>query len=287
MFREKTSLVLGRGEVYFNRLDTSVQDSERYFGNTPMFRIEREIRRVERMTAYRGQRQARPGIVVQETVSGSLTTDNMVTDNIALWHGAQVAVEVDGDALVPYTETFVVKKNRFYQLGMSENAVGLAYIDSIEVRLTNSTGTPLIAGIHYHLDRSTGRIQIPPTSPLADMVTIWTRYLKRPSPLSVMLPTGHDVFGAMRYIDTNPYGPRLDYWFPQVRLTPRGAVDMKGDEFRQMSFDIEAIRLSPVQPLFYAVVDKNAPIPITADTAMLRADTTLYRADNGAWENEV
>lgn len=287
MYREKTSLVLGRGEVYFDRFLESGRDGERYFGNTPMFRIEREIERVERMTSYRGQKHARPGIVVRESVSVSMTTDHMASENVALWHGADGGPQVDGDALVPFTETFVVKKNRFYQLGVGENGVGLGFIDSAQVRLTNSTGTVLVAGQHYHLIRDSGRIQIPPTSPLNDGATIFVRYFKRPSPVTSLVSTGQDVIGALRYIALNPYGPRADYWFPQVRLTPRGAVDMKGDEFRQMSFDIEAFRLSPNEPLVYLIVDKQPPLPITADTALLRADTTLYRADNGAWEYEV
>lgn len=287
MFREKTSLVLGRGEVYFDRSLTSGQDGERYFGNTPMFRIEREIRRVERTTAYRGQKQAKPGIVVQEVISCSMTTDHMASENVALWYGAEGSPQVDGDEFLPFTETFVVKKDRFYQLGLAENGVGLGFIDSAQVRLTNSTGTVLVAGQHYHLIRDSGRIQIPPTSPLADGTAIFVRYFKRPSPITPLVPTGQDVIGSLRYIALDPYGPRVDYWFPRVRLTPRGAVDLKGDEFRQMSFDIEAFRRSPNEPLVYLILDKNAPLPITADTALLRADTTLYRADNGAWEYEV
>lgn len=284
MFREKTSLVLGRGEVYFDRFLESGRDGERYFGNTPMFRIEREIERVERMTAYRGQKHARPGIVVRESVSASMTTDHMAPENVTLWHSAEGGSQFDGDALMPFTETFVIRKNRFYQLGVVENGVGFGFIDIAQVRLTNSTGTILVAGHHYHLNRESGRIQIPPTSPLNDGATIFVRYFKRPSSVALLASSAKDVIGALRYIAVDPYGPRVDYWFPKVRLTPRGAVDLKGDEFRQLSFDIEVFRLTPNEPLVYLIMDKQAPLPVTADTALLRADTTLYRADNGAWE---
>ena len=284
MLPEKTKLVLGRGEIYFDRFLGTSRDGERYFGNTPAFRIERQVKRLERMTSYRGQKQQRKGAVISETVSCTMTTDHMATENVALWHGADGASEVVGDALVPFSETLTVKRDRFYQIGLGENGFGIGHIDSAQVRMTNISGAVLTPGIHYTLERVTGRIHIPTTSPLSDGATIFVRYFKRPSASTAMTPTGSDVFGALRYVSRNPYGPQVDYFFPQVRLTPRGAVDMKGDEFRQVSFDIEAIRLAPNLPLVYLIVDKTEPLPITADTALLRADTTLYRADNGAWE---
>ena len=284
MFREKTKLVLGRGEVYFDRFLGNTKDGERYLGNTPAFRIDREIKRVERMTSYRGQRQKRPGVVVEENISCTLTFDHMVTENIALWHGADPVTTSLGNGLIPYSETLVVKKDRYYQLGMAVNGFGLGYLDTLQVRLTNASGTILTVGVHYHADRELGRIQIPPSSPLADGTTIFVQYFKRPSPVTTMISNGENIIGALRYVSTNPHGPRCDYWFPQVRLTPRGAVDLKGDEFQQRSLDIEAIRLAPNLPLVYAIADKSEPLAITADTVLLRADTTLYRADSGAWE---
>lgn len=284
MLPEKPKLVLGRGEIYFDRFLGTSRDGERYLGNTPAFRIEREVKRLERMTSYRGQKQQRKSAVISETISGSITTDHMATENVGLWHGADGESEVAGDALVPFSETLVVKRDRFYQLGLPENGVGLSYIDNAQVRLTNISGVVLTPGVHYVLDRTAGRISIPESSPLSNGATIFVRYFKRPSASTLMKTSGQETFGALRYVSQNPYGPQVDYFFPQVRLTPRGAVDMKGDEFRQMSFDIEAIRLAPNLPLVYLIIDKTEPLPITADTALLRADTTLYRADIGAWE---
>lgn len=285
MLPEKTKLVLGRGEVYFDRFLGTSSEGERYIGNTPTFRIEREITRLERSRSYRGQKQKRKSIVIQETVSMSMTTDDISSENTALWNGVAGDATNVGVDLVPYSETFLVKKDRYYKLGLSEIGGGFSFVDNAEVRLGNISGPILAQNLHYVLERSDGRLFIPDTSPLADGTSIFVRYFKRRNSVRHMSPLEEEVYGALRYISRNPYGPQSEYYFPQVRVTPRGAVDLKGDEFRQMSYDIEAIRLTPDKALMYLTVDNSPPKPITADTMLLRADTTLYTADIGDWEN--
>ena len=72
-----------------------------------------------------------------------------------------------------------------------------------------------------------------------------------------------------------------------VRITPQGAIDLKGDEYQQVRFDITAIKAAPNLQLLYATRPGEAPRPITADTTLITADSTLYRADNGAWERRI
>lgn len=55
---------------------------------------------------------------------------------------------------------------------------------------------------------------------------------------------------------------------------------MKGDQFRSISFDITAVRLSARYALLYALKDGGSPIAITADTTLVTADTMVYTADN-------
>lgn len=118
---------------------------------------------------------------------------------------------------------------------------------------------------------------------MSDGQGISVTYRKRPNGVFYAEPAAAEVYGALRYISFNPYGPQIDFWFPQVRITPQGAVDMKGDEYQQMRFDITAIRAAPNMPLLYATRPGGAPRPITADTNLITADNSTYRADNGAW----
>lgn len=281
---ETTKLVLGRGEVYFDRFLPGARtgEGERYLGNTPSFQITREIRRLERATTYLGNVHALPGAVLSEDVSIRIATDHMAPENVDLWWSGEGEMITAGDEFVPFSEAIQVHLDRYYQLGANIVPGGFRYVDS----LTASVGaTPLLNGVDYTLDRDRARIRIlAGAGRVADGDTVSVTYLKRPSANRVTVSQPTDMLGALRYIATDPYGPKVDYWFPRVRITPRGAVDLKVDEFRQLNFDANAIRLGPRHALVYTIQDGRAPTPITADTMLVTADTTKYTADNGRWE---
>ena len=50
------------------------------------------------------------------------------------------------------------------------------------------------------------------------------------------------VEGAMRYIAFNPKGLNFDYYLPYVKITPNGDYALKGDEWQQIPFTIEALK---------------------------------------------
>lgn len=286
MLREATKLVLGRGQVYFDRFPdgASVGDGELYFGNTPSFQLTREIERLERNTSYRGRKHQLPGAVISESVEIKMTTDHMASENVSLWFSSEPTPIYAGDEFIPYVETMTVRKGRFYQLGAQILPGGFRYVDIIAISMG---ATPLVNGVDYLLDQDHGRIQILPSGTIiGSSASITATYRKRPSVTSVLQSQATEVIGALRYIARDPYGPKVDYWFPRVRITPRGAIELKSDEFRQISFDVTALRLSPNHALLYAITDTVAPTPITADTTLVTADSTQYTADNGLWISE-
>lgn len=285
MYREDTKLVLGRGEVYLNRFtqDTKTGLGEIYLGNTPSFQMDREIERMARTTAYRGRKHETRGAVISEKLTIRMTTDHMSRENMDLWLSATVADVTVGNEYVPYNENMTVYPGRYYQLGSTLIPGGVRHVDSLAV---SAGGTALVNGVDYLWDKVSARLFILPTTsrvPSGGQLVSVT-YLKRPSTVGVVTPEAKEVYGALRYIAKDPHGPRTDYWFPQVRIAPRGAVEMKGDEFRQISFDVTAIRLNPVVALVYAQQDGKPPMAITADTTLITADSTRYSADNDKWE---
>ena len=284
--REQTELVLGRGEVFFERFPNGVGsgDGEMYFGNTPSFQISREIERLETFRSYSGRKHQGRSKVISETVEVRMTTDNIQWENVALWFGAGETDVSVGDEFLPYTETFVVRKGRFYQLGKPYSPSGFQFVERVTI---TRGGVTLLPGVDYDLEPDRGRIQILRSSArVSDGQGISVTYRKRPNGVFYAEPAAAEVYGALRYISHNPYGPQTDFWFPQVRITPQGAVDMKGDEYQQMRFDITAIRAAPNMPLLYATRPGDAPRPITADTNLITADTTNYTADKGLWVTE-
>jgi hypothetical protein len=285
-FREEAELVLGRGEVFFEHAPSGATgEGEVYFGNTPSFQITRSVERMESYRSYLGQKHQFRGRVISERVEIRLATDNMAWDNIALWFGGNDTISTAGDEFIPFEDTFVAKRGRFYQIGMTNSPAGFYYIDRIVVTMGGET---LVAGLHYEFERDVGRIQILTSAPVAvEGQTISVKSWKRQGKVKYLAVEGKETYGALRYIAQNPYGVRTDYWFPKVRIAPQGALEMKGDEFQQMLFNVTAIRKSPVMPLLFVMQSGEPPRPITADTTLITADSTAYSADEAVFERRI
>lgn len=280
MKHERTLLTLGRGEVYFEQFAPGqfVGDGERYIGNTPSFQMTREIKRQDRATSVRGRINQLRGHVLSESITVRMATDHMSSENMDMWFSSRAVSIAVGDEMLPFNETLTVTKGLYYQLGASDTPGGYQYVENVVV---TSGGATLELDRDYALDAAAGRIRIMPDAPgLTGQSVISVAYLKRPAATSVVVPSAQELHGALRYVSKDVTGPRVDYWFPQVRIAPRGALEMKGDEFRRLNFDITAVRLSPRYSLVYALLDGGAPMAITADTTFVTADSAVYTADN-------
>lgn len=283
-----TELVLGRGEVFFDRFNEGarVGVGERYIGNTPSFQITRNVRRAARKSSYRGQVHEEMGHILSEEIDLSIVTDNISWQNLADWFNAGPFGQqtLPGSELVPFTETFPVYYDRYYQLGKADTETGTLSVDSVTgVRTANQA--VLREGIEWTIDRQRGRIYILDNAPrVQNGGNITVSYFKRSSGVFRAFARTTELYGSIRYIARNQVGPLTDYFFPMVRLTPQGAFDQKGDQFQQIRYAASAMRLTPGTPLVYLIREGGRPIPITADTTLVRADTTVVRADNGNWE---
>lgn len=243
MPREATKLVLGRGEVYFDRFlpGTRTGEGERYLGNTPSFRIQRSIERLERATSYRGRRVAVPGATVAEETSVNFVTDNIDDENLALWFGDEP--EPAATVVGPRTETLVVKQGRFYQLGKSVSPAGLSGLGYVSLSIG---GVVIEEHGNYSVNRLTGRLHI--LSGIDDGTTVHAEFNSRNGNAVNFGGKSEDVLGALRFIARNEGvrgRPQNNLYFPMVSISPRGQVDMKSDEWQQWGFDATAMNLLP------------------------------------------
>ncbi|MBI1620026.1 phage tail tube protein [Aquamicrobium zhengzhouense] len=255
MSREATKLVLGRGEVYFDRFlpGTRRGEGERYLGNTTSFRIQREVERLKRATSYRGRRIATAGAVIAESHEVNFTTDNVDDENVALWFGGSVPTP-SGGPVNEISETFPVLQGRFYQLGKTLSPiVGVRNVAYVSVR---RGGTPVRMTGNYEVDPGHGRIEILDGAPDIPDGTAITVSFQVAASDEVMLNGEPDgVYGALRFVSFNksPGGISVqnDLYFPYVRITPRGQVELKSDEWQQWTFDAEVMNLSPAHSQVY------------------------------------
>lgn len=252
--REATQLILGRGELYFEQLspDTLDGDGERYVGNTTSVRIEREVTRIERKTSFGGRLHDVPGAVIGEEQSVSIMTDNVDIENLALWFGTSVKDNLPLPALNE-SETLTVKQGRSYQIGKSYlPVIGLKNLQSAQVF---RSGSPVTPTGNYEIDLADGRVHILRDAPnIPDNSSIRIDFTAYPVGYDfdyaypTVLPNGDEIYGSLRFVPKNAVGPQVRYFWPFVRITPRGQTDLKNDEFQQWGFEVSVMRIHPDIP---------------------------------------
>ena len=78
---------LGRGEIYFAKFKpgTQIPMGERYLGNTPALNLTIESERLDHFNSDRGVREKDDSVLLQSNRTGTLETDNVNPENIALF----------------------------------------------------------------------------------------------------------------------------------------------------------------------------------------------------------
>ena len=274
MLREEDQLVLGRGEVYFDRFlpGTRTGTGERYIGNTPAFQVARTIERVGRARSYRGRKVETPGHVISESHTVNFTTDNISMENVAEWHGYENSASSVLAPIGYITETFLMRRGRYYQLGSTIEPSGVRGVEN--VTLIRGTVEIPMAG-NYEVDRAEGRIYLLPAAlNILDNTQISVRFEYRRQRRLKVVSQPNEIHGALRFRSLNPYGPRKHLFMPFVRLAPRGAIDLKGDEYQQMMFEATAMRLGPNVEQVY-IDELLATLNLSDEEAILNEGLTF------------
>lgn len=245
------TLVIGRGELYFDRftLGTLKGEGELYLGNTPGFTISRSVEEVKRFTSYGGQQIQIDSLITREIHSADLTTDNISMENMALWFGSE-ADNTGQVAIGDITETMQVIKGRWYQLGTTVEPFGVRHIEPDFVFTRN--GGALVLDTNIILDRVEGRFFV--LDEAADIVngdTIGVTFQWRQSSSVDVVDGAKEVVGSLRYISKNPVGPVISYLFPYVRMLPTSQLDLKADDWQEISFDVDIRKLNAVTNFVY------------------------------------
>lgn len=247
---------LGRGEVFFARFVGNTQNpaGERYIGNTPELSLTIEQEVLDHFSSDHGIREKDESIALQVNRTGSLTTDNINVENVALFFfGDTFEVEEAGGAAVDNFEA--VQQGLHYQLGVSASRpAGAKGIVGTED--SNSTGKPVVyvsgdsnsaadafvEGTDYTIDAQLGRLYVVPGGGITDGDNLTVEYTIRASTFTRVISGSQPVEGAMRFIAFNPTGDDIDYYFPWVKISPNGDYALKSDEWQTIPFSIEVLK---------------------------------------------
>jgi hypothetical protein len=247
-FPENGNYTLGKGRLYFDQfaLGTKTKQGERYLGNTPEFNLTSESEELEHFSSDAGVRVKDDSVLLELTRSGTFITDHISPDNLALFFLGSAGVLSQASATGVVSNLAAVKQGLYYQLGTSPTQVeGVRNVASVVVT-DDATPTPNTYDLNddYTLDAVSGRIQIVNGGAIVDGTNLVVTFNVTATSINRVITAGNaEIYGALRFIATNPKGEKFDYYFPYVSIRPNGDFAIKGDEWQQLSFNLEVLKL--------------------------------------------
>lgn len=161
MAGETQNYTLGRGEVRFARFKpgTQVPESFRYIGNTPEFNLTIESTTLDHFSSDRGIREKDDSVPLEVTRSGSMTTDNIDTENVALFFFGDAAT-ITQVGSTGHSEDFdSVSPGHAYKLGQTiANPVGYSGLAQYGFGV-GLQGASLVAAVGTITVSSTGPVE--------------------------------------------------------------------------------------------------------------------------------
>ncbi|WPK42394.1 hypothetical protein [Pseudomonas phage Ppu-503] len=246
---------LGRGELYLAQFKpkTQLPRGERYFGNTPELGFSADQETLDHYNSDRGIRVKDKSVVLQMDYAGSFITDNISAQNLAYFFLGE-ASKVTTTAATAQAETLGgtdgIELGLYYQLGTTKDTpTGLRALENL---VFTSTGhADAVEGQDFAFEPELGRVMfIGGKFKDGDKpaVTYDTTAVQR----EIVITKGKSVEGAMRYIARNPdeAGNNIDYFMPWVKITPNGDFALKGDDWQQLSFNIEILKKPGMEAIY-------------------------------------
>lgn len=239
---------LGRGEIHFSRFIPGTQTPEgyRYIGNTPEVNLTIEEEKLDHFSSDRGIREKDDSISLEVNRTGSLITDNIHPENIALFFFGEASVVATTGSSVVGEAHNDVKQGYSVQLGQTNtNPVGARGISNTGFVVKDDvlpTPETFVIDEDYTIDYDTGMLTIVEGGGIVDGTNLRVDYTTLTSTQVQVISGSASVEGAIRYIAHNPKGEQFDYTFPWVTISPNGDYALKGDEWQQIPLNIEILK---------------------------------------------
>jgi hypothetical protein len=243
---------LGKGRLYFDKfiVGTKTTTGQRYIGNTPEITMSLESESLEHFDSDAGVKQKDDSVLLELARSGKFTTDHISPANLALFFLGAEDVVTQTSATAQAYQIVGVKKGLRYQIGATSSVpAGVRGVTNVVV---NVSAVPKTAGTDYELDATTGGITILAGGTILDGATLDIVYDRSATSYNrVVTAANAEIYGALLYVSNNPKGEKFDYFWPYVALKPDGDFALKGDDWQQISFSFDALKLNDSTEVCY------------------------------------
>jgi hypothetical protein len=248
-----TNYTLGRGKVYFDRFvpGTTTKTGERYLGNTTEFNLTVTTESLDHFDSDQGLRVKDQTVLLEVSRAGSIVTDEISTENLALFFLAEAATITEAGGAVT-DETATVQQGMYYQLGANDTApAGVRDVSAVTVCAAAVGASPYTLADDYTVDAELGRIYIVPGGAITDDSTVYFNYTVDASTREQIVTADTTIEGALRYVAYNAQGTKRDYYLPYTKMSPSGDFSLKGEDWLQLTFDVEVLKLSDTVEAIY------------------------------------
>lgn len=246
---------LGRGEIWFARFAEGTQTPQgfRYLGNTPEFSLTIESENLDHFNSDAGIREKDASVPLEVNRTGSLVTDNINPENVALFFFGEASVEATGASTGNAYAIADIELDRAYMIGATPSnpagVFGIAPAGTNTVT-TNPGAVVLVAGTDYDIDFDSGMITFLSGGTVVAGDSVDILYDLAASTRSRVISGSEPVEGAMIYRTVNPTGDDATFYFPYVKTSPNGDYALKGDEWQQIPMSLEVLKLAAVEAIY-------------------------------------
>jgi len=228
-------LLLGRGKIYFDRLDSSGDPTgELFLGNCPSFEITpspEEIKKFSSATAAAGQIASD---VIRQSLEVRIQGDEFSKENLAsALYGDTSTLSQTGDSVVDEAVTAIMV-DRYYDLD---------YRDVSSVIVTGSGGTPTYdVTDDYTVDADTGRLYIVDGGAITASTVLEVSYDYGTIALDTIRGMNQTTIkGLIRFVGDPARGATFEVIIWRASIRADGAIGFISDEYAswQLVGDVE------------------------------------------------
>lgn len=244
---------LGRGEIWFARFASGYTPGGfRYIGNTPEVNLTIESETLDHYNSDAGIREKDDSVPLEVNRTGSLVTDNIDPENVALFFFGSASTETTAGSTGNAFALTGIELNRAYMIGATtSNPAGVFGLDSGGTNTVEiSGGATLVLDTDYQIDYDNGMITFLSGGSLSGGEDIDITYDLAANTRSRVISGSEPVEGAMIYRTVNPKGDDCTFYFPYVKVSPNGDYALKGDEWQQIPMSLEVLKLSTTEAIY-------------------------------------
>lgn len=130
----------------------------------------------------------------------------------------------------------------YYPLGVTDSTpAGVRGVSNVVV----TDGTVVTALGNYEIDADTGLLRIlPDATDIIEGDTLTVAYDVAAGTRTMVIGANDTIYGALRFYSFNAEGRQKDYFWPYVKVSPNGDLNLKGDDWQTVGFKFDVLKLN-------------------------------------------